>query len=219
MVILSSLHLFTVKKCTKELVYPRVTGKLTYLHTWVKYLKSAHLIFWKKIYDTHMQCCPITLFFIQSSPNVCKHFWECFCNYSKTVLGNGQVPHANAESERVHSLPPNPQPSAAAAWRIFPARMDLHQRHWHEHGMYFCCPKQKLRRHYSSSSMKGQSHQLWAPCFCFLLLDVYFSPLEIVSHSQFMALHGAISSYTVWQRHYNVMQTDITMCHRVPISN
>lgn len=57
----------------------------------------------------------------------------------------------------------------------------------------------------------------WNPVLLFPSLGCLFSPLEIVSHSQFMALHGAISSYTVWQRHYNMMQTDITVCERVPI--
>lgn len=56
------------------------------------------------------------------------------------------------------------------------------------------------------------------PLLLFPSLGCLFSPLEIVFHSQFMALHGAISSYTVWQRHYNMMQTDITVCIRAPTS-
>ena len=55
------------------------------------------------------------------------------------------------------------------------------------------------------------------PLLLFSFLWCLFSPLEIVFHPHLMALHGAISSDTVWQRH-NMMQTDITVCSRAPTS-
>lgn len=134
-----------------------------------------------------MQSSPITLFFIQSSTNVCKHFWECICNYPKTILGNCQVPHADAASKRVHSLSPNPQPSETTAWRIFSARVDLHQWHWHEHGMYLCFPKRKHLRHYSySQNGKASLTSFEPPAFVFLSRMFIFSPGDSLSFS----IHG-----------------------------
>jgi hypothetical protein len=66
------------------------------------------------------------------------------------------------------------------------------------------------------TKMKKTSLTSFEHLLLFSSLGCLFSPLEIVSHSQFMAWHGAISSYTVWQRHYNMMQTDIAVCSRVP---
>ena len=64
---------------------------------------------------------------------------------------------------------------------------------------------------------KKNSFTSFEPLAFVFLFGCLFSPLEIVFHPQLMALHGAVSSYTVWQRH-NMMQTDITVCSRAPTS-
>lgn len=69
----------------------------------------------------------------------------------------------------------------------------------------------------ATAKMKKTVSPALNPLLLFSFLGCLFSPLEIVFHSQLMALHGAISSYTVWQRH-NMMQTDITVCSRAPTS-
>ena len=151
-------------------------------HKWIeiKKKKSLHFEILTRYNIPKCSLSPITFFFIQSSTNVCKHFWECVCNYPKTILGNCQVPHADAASKRVHSLSPNPQPSEATAWRIFPARMDLHQWHWHEHGMYYCFPKLEPLRHYSYSQNEKKKKKTVSPALNPMLLfsfsDVYFLP-------------------------------------------
>nr|CAI5830407.1 unnamed protein product [Callosobruchus analis] len=64
-----------------------------------------------------------------------KIFTICVMLAGSSVLGYRPVPYADAAGTGVHPLPPDPEPSAATAGGVLPARLDLHERHRHELGV------------------------------------------------------------------------------------
>lgn len=68
------------------------------------------------------------------SSHVRQHLRECVRHHPEVVFRYGQVSPPDATGERIHPLPPDPKPAEAAAGGILPARLDVHQRHRHEHG-------------------------------------------------------------------------------------
>lgn len=98
------------------------------------------------------------------------------------------------------------------------ARMDLHQWHWHEHGMYYCFPKLGPSNIHSYSQNEQNSFTSFKDplAFVFLFWMFIFSPGDSLSFStpwHCMVLYLVI----LWRRH-NMMQTDITVCSRAPTS-
>ena len=79
-----------------------------------------------------------------SSPDVRQYLWKCVSHHPAAVLWDGPLPHPDAESQRVHPLPPDPQPAQAEAGGVLPARLVLHQRHRHERCEYRCSCTQIL---------------------------------------------------------------------------
>lgn len=73
----------------------------------------------------------------QTSTDVCQHLRQCFGDHPAAVLGDGPLPHPDAESPRVYPLSPDPQPTSPKAGGVFPACVVLHQWHWHERCEYW----------------------------------------------------------------------------------
>lgn len=74
------------------------------------------------------------LYGFSPSSNVCQHLWECVRHHPEVVFRYGQVSPPDATGQRIHPLPPDPKPTEAEAGGVLPTRLDVHQRHRHEHG-------------------------------------------------------------------------------------
>lgn len=64
--------------------------------------------------------------FFNFSPDVCQHFWKCFCHHPEALLGYGPLSCSNVTGQGIHPFSSNSQPSEAKAGRVLPALMDLH---------------------------------------------------------------------------------------------
>lgn len=64
--------------------------------------------------------------FFYFSPDVCQHFWKCFCHHPEALLGYGPLSCSNVTGQGIHPFSSNSQPSEAKAGRVLPALMDLH---------------------------------------------------------------------------------------------
>lgn len=60
------------------------------------------------------------------SVNVCEYIRERERDYPAPVLRHSTLPHADAESEGIHTLSPNPKSPAPAFRRVFSARVVLY---------------------------------------------------------------------------------------------
>ena len=92
---------------------------------------------WKSCFsvieETIITCVMVCAVF---SSHVRQYFRQCQRNYPAVILGNCSLPHADAESQRIHQVPSNPKPIATTAWRVRPTRVVVHERHRHEHGKH-----------------------------------------------------------------------------------
>lgn len=52
------------------------------------------------------------------SPNVRQYIWKRIGDHPTVILGHSEVPHANAESARIHQVPPDTEPAETATRRI-----------------------------------------------------------------------------------------------------
>lgn len=92
-------------------------------------------------------CLLMCVFFLTapiSSPHVRQYLWECLSHHPAAVLRDGPLPHPDAESQGVHPLPPDPQPTQAEVGGVLPACLVLHQWHRHERCEYWSSHTQTL---------------------------------------------------------------------------
>lgn len=73
-----------------------------------------------------------------SSSNVRQHLWERVRHHPEVVFWHGQVSSPDAEGQRIHPLPPDPQSAEAEAGGVLPTCLDLHQWNRHEYGTEGC---------------------------------------------------------------------------------
>ena len=70
------------------------------------------------------------------SVDVCEHIRQRERNHTAPVLGHGTLPHADAEGQRVHPVPPDSEPSTPAPRRVLPTCLVVHEWNRYEYGKY-----------------------------------------------------------------------------------